>query len=212
MQDRYSSSRSGAAVLDRPQPSTATEPVLQPVSAEMAVAGGTEDSSITVIENRDLTELNGLLVSRSFFENRSGRGLTGVLHLRVDRNFVVKQQEEYSLVTLMHTRDQGDLYAAMGSEGQILPSLSRRPFIICFISSKKTPGLGPEVSTPREDYERWYRELSKRGDRTEVIKGLYKFLVERKYPDFRLDDAGNLALPWDYAMVERVHGLGLFIR
>lgn len=208
MQDRFFGGN--AAILDRPPTApTETEPVLHPVGSQMEVAGGTEDGSVTVIENPDLTGNTGILVSRSFFESRTGRRLTGVLHLRVDRKFIIREQEEYPLVTLAQTRAQGDLYAVLAGD-KILPSLSRRPFIICFTSSKRTPGLAPEVFNPREDYERWYRELSKRGDRTEAIKGLYKFLVGKKYPEFRLDKTGNLELPVDYAVVEVARGLGLF--
>lgn len=199
MLDRYSSSRSGAAVLDRPQPSTATEPVLQPVSAEMAVAGGTEDSSVTVIENPALSGLTGLLISRSFFESSSGRILRGALHLRIDRSRNVKSQEEYPLLALAERRGQANLWAVLAVNHifpDILPSLSTRPYIICFISP--------------EDYKKWHGVLSKRGDRAEAIKELYKFLAETKYPDFKLNEEGNLALPPDYAAVEMVRGLTLF--
>ena len=86
-----------SALLERkeaPNAEVETEPELEIVVQKVAVSGGLEDSSLTVVENPSVEGYLGILLSRHYEEKYGHERLGDVIHVRIDIGGVVKELKE----------------------------------------------------------------------------------------------------------------------
>ena len=177
--------RGSVSVLDKEEsPSTiSTDPKLQPVTREIRIGSGTQDSSITVIENPLLEGYTGLLLSRYFSSRFQWRDLIEVQHVRADAENNLRELQHYNRVRI----DKGFAHVfynfAATDTGLFLPAPNVLPYETAFI-------------TPSE-YDNFLYELHRDINVEDVLESMYKLLAQ-KIPTFSFDN-GKLYLPNDYA-------------
>lgn len=180
--------RGHVAILDREEssPTQSTEPELEPVAREIGIGSGTEDSSITVIENPLLVGYTGLILARRFHQRFQWRDLIDVQHVRADDKNNVNESKHYLRVRI----DKGFghvLYNFVATDtGLILPAPNILPYEICFI--------------PPSDYEHFHDGLRRGRNEKDVVEAMYR-LLGQKVPTFSLENE-RLVLPRDYASLK----------
>lgn len=177
--------RGSASVLDREEyPATiSTDPELQPVTREVRIGSGTQDSSITVIENPLLEGYTGLLLSRYFFSRFQWRDLIDVQHIRAGDKNNLRELQHYNRVRIDKGFDRVLYNFVTTDTGLVLPAPNVLPYEVGFI-------------TPSE-YDSFHDELRGGKNVKDVLESMYRLLAQ-KIPTFSFDN-GKLVLPNDYA-------------
>ena len=187
---------------------TQVHPELETVVRMMRIGGDTEDSSIVVIENPLVAGYTGLLLSRAFRPGHMEVTLEGVLHVRESGFIVEGVPDEYEEVTIKSSTGYNCNIVVAGGcsrERRILPNPNLIPYALCFIP-RQMPGVSSQRSLQLA-YERFYdgisydslhEALSKPGDRSDVLKSLYR-LYARAVPGFSLGRNRGLITPRNYA-------------
>lgn len=176
--------RGSALIIDRKEapPESSPRPELKPVSKETEVADGTQNSTITVIENPLYEGRTGILLSESLREISQWTELRDVLYIRVkDVIGSLEELRKYERVVL----DKGfDVvpYSFARMDIARLPAPSKLPYVKCFIEP--------------DEYARFYGELKEGINMRDNLKAMYELLA-KKVPLFSLD--GKFNLPKDYA-------------
>ena len=174
-----------ATVLERVgTPSTKVKPTLEQLARVHQIAGGLQDSCITVIENPSLNGYLGLLLALHFSHNPYITEFKAVLYVRANEECEIDELTNHGVVAIKQGFDRGIPYNFIEAQGGlVLPAPNIRAYEVAFIS----PGQHHDFSS----------ELQEKATAGQALRAIYKLLAD-KVSDFSIE-GGKLVLPANYA-------------
>ncbi len=196
-----------AETLEEPeqQNTPSTDPVLEPVARETRTGSGTQDDSITVIENASLEGYIGLLLAKHFTQKYQKKELIDVLYIRADGKSNIKDLTHYGMVSMereFSEKSETPYNFVRTNSGMALPAFNFLPYEICFITPDEYDrfhillnGFHEKLTDGKfRTAENLYNSLD---FIYTCLDSMYRILG-RKVPTFSYED-GKLILPDGYA-------------